>query len=126
MVISAFGPSVLKAMLSREINRLAKKAVQKPEMLKPLTSLETSNSINALITSRKNPSVRSVSGKVRMTNSGRSTALKKPSRRAEIISAETLVNRMPLNNRLATDRENEVTPHWMKNPARLSSMSEPL
>ena len=62
-------------MLSIEMNRLAKKAVQNPEILKPLTTLATSNSISALITSRKKPSVTSVNGRVRITSSGRRTAL---------------------------------------------------
>ena len=55
-------------MLSIEMNRLAKKAVQNPEILKPLTTLATSNSISALITSRKKPSVTSVNGRVRITS----------------------------------------------------------
>ena len=42
--------------------------------------------------------------------------------RAEMISAEVLEKRMPLNSRLATHREIAVIPQWMKNPARLSNM----
>ena len=97
--------------LSSEINMLAKKAVQKPEILKPPTSLDTSNNIKALMTSRKKPSVTKVSGKVRTTSSGRSRALAKPSSKAEMISDEVLEKRMPLNSRLATHRENEVMAH---------------
>ena len=101
-------------MLSIEINRLAKNAVQNPEILKPATTLATSSNISALMTSRKKPSVSSVKGRVRMTSSGRRTALAKPRSSAEIINAEVLEKRMPLKSRLATHKEMAVMPHWMK------------
>ena len=91
--------------------------------VQPLTTLATSNSISALMTSRKKPSVTSVKGRVRKTSSGRSTALAKPRSSAETISDEVLEKRIPVNTRLATHRHKEVMPHWMKNPARLSNMS---
>ena len=109
-------------MLTIEMNRLAKKAVQKPEMLNPPTTLATSWSSSALITRINKPSVSSVSGRVRKTSSGRRTALAKPSSRAATISAEVPEKRMPLKTRLAPHRERAVIVQLMKNPASLSNL----
>lgn len=83
--------------LSTAMNILAKKAVQNPEIVKPRTSDETSSSINALITSKKRPSVTKVNGRVRIINRGLTMAFAKPSNKAEMISDEVLSKRMPLN-----------------------------
>lgn len=76
---------------------LAKNAVQNPEIVKPRTSDETSNSIMALITSKKRPSVTNVKGKVKMISRGLTMAFAKPSSNAEIISEEVSEKRIPLN-----------------------------
>ena len=55
--------------------------------------------------------VTSVNGRVRITSSGRSTALANPRSSAEIISDPVLEKRMPLKSRLATQSESEVIPH---------------
>src|SRR5574343_322289 len=110
MVISASGISELRNRLKIETNRLAKRAVQKPEIVKPDTSLATSSNISALSTSRKKPSVRKVSGRVSNTSRGQSTALAKPSSRAETIRLDLLAKRIPLKTRLATHRETAVMP----------------
>jgi hypothetical protein len=52
--------------------------------------------MSALITSRNRPKVISVSGRVSTISSGLTTALAKPSRSAETISADVLSNRTPL------------------------------
>ena len=89
---------------------LAKNAVQKLETLKPFTILATSRIIMALITSRKNPSVRKVSGKVSMIRMGRRRALAKPSIRAEISNEVLLWNSNPLKMPLATQSDKLITP----------------
>jgi hypothetical protein len=54
---------------------LAKNAVQKLEIVKPLTTEETNMSTKALTTSKNNPMVRTVSGSVKRINNGLTTAL---------------------------------------------------
>lgn len=76
---------------------LANNAVQNPETVKPRTIDETSSIISALITSKKNPKVSSVSGKVSRMNKGLMIAFAKPSSSAEISSEEVSANLMPLN-----------------------------
>ena len=75
---------------------LAKNAVQKLEIVKPLTTAETSISTKAFTTSRNNPMVRTVSGRVKRINKGFTTALAKPSSRAAISSEPPSAKRRPL------------------------------
>jgi hypothetical protein len=74
---------------------LAKNAVQNPEILNPGTIVDTRSSISALITSRKNPKLISVSGIVRMMMTGLMTALAKPHSSADRSSDFLLVNEIP-------------------------------
>ncbi|MCY1548035.1 hypothetical protein D9M68_841210 [compost metagenome] len=104
------------------MNRLAQNAVQNPSTLKPSTSLATSNSISALITSRNRPKLSSVKGSVSTTSSGLTTALARPSSRADTTSAEVLPNRMPLNRWLASHREKAVMAQWRRKGVTLASM----
>jgi len=92
-----------------EIKMLARKAVPKLEIVNPLTSAETSKSMTALITSKKMPKVNTVSGSVRTISTGRTIALTNPSSSAEIMSDEVSAKWMPLNTRLATQRDSDVT-----------------
>lgn len=75
---------------------LAKNAVQKLEIVKPLTTAETSINTIALITSRKRPIVTTVRGSVNKTNNGLTIALAKPNSRAAIMSEPPSANRRPL------------------------------
>lgn len=75
---------------------LAKNAVQKLEIVKPLTTAETSISTNALTTSRNNPMLRTVNGRVRRINKGFTTALAKPSSSAAINNEPPSAKRKPL------------------------------
>ena len=75
---------------------LAKKAVQKLEIVKPLTSADTNINTNALTTNRNNPMVTIVNGSVNRMSKGFTTALAKPSISAAINSDPPLVNWMPL------------------------------
>ena len=74
--------------LTKLINILANKAVQNPEILKPLTTDETSMRTRALITNRNNPNEKSVSGRVSKINRGLIIALAKPNMRADTASEE--------------------------------------
>src|SRR6185369_12150149 len=82
--------------LRMEMKMLAKNAVQKLDTLKPLTRRATSKIIKALITSRKNPKVRSVSGKVSTMSSGLTMALAKPRSSADTTRDDALSNFTPL------------------------------
>ena len=75
---------------------LAKKAVQKLEIVKPLATEETSISTKAFTTSRNNPIVRTVSGSVKRINKGFTTALANPSSRAATNSEPPSAKRKPL------------------------------
>lgn len=75
---------------------LAKNAVQKLEIEKPLTTADTSISTNALTTKRNNPIVRTVSGSVKRISKGLTTALANPSSRAAINSEPPSAKRKPL------------------------------
>lgn len=75
---------------------LAKKAVQKLEIEKPLTTADTSISTNAFTTNRNNPIVRTVSGSVKRMSKGLTTALANPSSRAAINSEPPSAKRKPL------------------------------
>jgi len=70
----------------------AKKAVQKPEIVKPLTTAETSIKTSALMTSKKRPIVKAVSGSVSKTRMGFTIALAKPNTRAATMSAAASSN----------------------------------
>ncbi len=82
--------------LNTEIKILAKRAVQKLEIVKPLTTAETSINTNALITNKNKPMVRTVNGKVNRINNGLTTALANPRSRAAIRSDPPSANRKPL------------------------------
>ena len=75
---------------------LAKNAVQKLEIVKPLTTAETSIKTNALITSKNRPIVTTVSGNVKTINKGLTMAFAKPKSRAAISSDPPSANRKPL------------------------------
>ena len=75
---------------------LAKSAVQKLEIVKPLTTADTIMRTNALTTSRNNPMVRTVSGSVKRINKGFTTAFANPSSRAAIKSEPPSAKRKPL------------------------------
>ena len=60
---------------------LAKNAVQKLEIVKPLTTAETSINTKALITSKKRPIVTTVNGSVKRTSKGLTIALANPNRK---------------------------------------------
>ena len=82
--------------LKREIKILAKKAVQKLEIVKPLTTAETSISTKALMTSRNRPIVTTVSGNVNRISRGLTMALAKPNRSAAMMSEPASAKRKPL------------------------------
>lgn len=75
---------------------LAKNAVQKLEIVKPLTSAETNIKTSALITSKNNPIVTTVNGSVKRINNGLTMALAKPSNKAAISSEPPSAKRKPL------------------------------
>ena len=76
---------------------LAKNAVQKLEIVKPLTTAETSINTNALITSKNRPIVTTVSGNVNRINRGLTIAFAKPKSRAAMSSDPPSAKRKPLN-----------------------------
>ena len=75
---------------------LAKKAVQKLEIVKPLTSADTNISTKALTTSKNNPIVTIVNGRVNRMSKGFTTALAKPSINAAISREPPSANLRPL------------------------------
>ena len=75
---------------------LAKNAVQKLEIVKPLTTAETSINTIALITSKKRPIVTTVSGSVKRINNGLTMALAKPRSSAAINNEPPSAKRKPL------------------------------
>jgi hypothetical protein len=75
---------------------LAKNAVQKLEIVKPLTTAETSISTNAFTTSKKRPIVKTVNGSVKRINNGLTIAFAKPNSRAAIMSDPPSAKRKPL------------------------------
>lgn len=75
---------------------LAKKAVQKLEIVKPLTTADTSIKTSALTTNKNNPIVNTVNGSVNRINSGFTMALAKPSSRAAMIKEPPSAKRKPL------------------------------
>ena len=75
---------------------LAKNAVQKLEIVKPLTTAETSINTKALITSKKIPMVNTVKGSVKRISRGLTIALAKPNSRAAINSEPPSAKRKPL------------------------------
>ena len=75
---------------------LAKNAVQKLEIVKPLTTAETNINTNALITSKKRPMVTTVNGSVKRMSNGLTMALAKPKSRAAINSEPPSAKRKPL------------------------------
>jgi hypothetical protein len=75
---------------------LANKAVQKLEIVKPLTTAETSISTKAFTTNKNRPIVNTVRGKVSNMSKGFTMALANPSRRAAINSDPPSANLRPL------------------------------
>ena len=75
---------------------LAKNAVQKLEIVKPLTTAETSINTKALITSKKRPIVTTVNGSVKRMSKGLTIALAKPKSRAAINNEPPSAKRKPL------------------------------
>ena len=68
---------------------LKKSAVQKELTVNPSTSLSQSKIINALITSKNNPKVMTVTGKVKITRTGFTKRLSNPKTIATIIASQT-------------------------------------
>lgn len=89
---------------------LAKKAVQNPDTLNPGTTDDTRSIISALITSKKNPNVTSVSGMVSNMTTGLMTALANPSKSADTSKACLLENVIPGNMKPATQRDRVIIP----------------
>ena len=79
-----------------EIKMLAKKAVQKLEIVNPLTTADTSISTNALSTNRNNPMDTMVNGRVNRISKGFTTALAKPKSKAAINKEPISANFSPL------------------------------
>ena len=75
---------------------LAKNAVQKLEIVKPLTTADTSINTKAFTTNKKRPKVNTVNGNVSNISRGFTMALAKPSSRAAINSEPPSANRRPL------------------------------
>ena len=75
---------------------LAKNAVQKLEIVKPLTTVETNINTKALITSKKIPMVNTVRGSVKRISNGLTMAFAKPKSRAAISSEPPSAKRKPL------------------------------
>ena len=76
---------------------LAKSAVQKLEIVKPLTTAATSIKTKALMTSKNKPIVMTVKGKVNRMSNGFTMALANPKSRAAIMSDPPSAKRKPLN-----------------------------
>ena len=75
---------------------LAKKAVQKLEIVKPLTTVDTSIRTKALMTNRNKPIVTTVKGSVKRMSNGLTMAFANPSNRAAIRSDPPSAKRKPL------------------------------
>ena len=101
----------------------AKKAVQKPEIVKPLTTVETSIKTKALMTSKKRPIVKAVSGSVSKMRMGFTIALAKPNTRAATMRAAAPANAMPSTPKLETHRERAVG-HKKKKKGRRFGMTK--
>ena len=102
----------------------AKNAVQKPETLNPLTRAATSRIISALMTSRKNPKVTMVSGRVTKMRSGRTTALANPSSSAETNSDCLSRKDTPWKMWLTTQSERVMMPQCRRKWLRLCNMAK--
>ena len=76
---------------------LAKSAVQKLEIVKPLTTDDTSIKTKALITNKNKPIVITVKGKVNRMSNGLTMALANPNSRAAMMSDPPSAKRKPLN-----------------------------
>ena len=76
---------------------LAKSAVQKLEIVKPLTTDDTSIKTKALMTNKNKPIVITVKGKVNRMSNGLTIALANPKSRAAMMSDPPSVKRKPLN-----------------------------
>jgi len=76
---------------------LAKSAVQKLEIVKPLTTADTSIKTKALMTNKNKPIVITVKGSVNRMSNGLIMALANPRSSAAIISDPPWAKRKPLN-----------------------------
>jgi hypothetical protein len=76
---------------------LAKSAVQKLEIVKPLTTADTSIRTKALMTNKNRPIVITVNGSVNKISNGLTIALANPRSSAAIISEPPSAKRKPLN-----------------------------
>ena len=76
---------------------LAKSAVQKLEIVKPLTTADTSIKTKALMTNKNKPIVITVKGSVNRMSNGLTMAFANPRSRAARISEPTSTNLKPLN-----------------------------
>jgi hypothetical protein len=76
---------------------LAKSAVQKLEIVKPLTTADTSIRTKALMTNKNRPIVITVKGSVNKISNGLTIALANPRSSAAIISEPPSAKRRPLN-----------------------------
>jgi hypothetical protein len=79
-----------------EIKMLAKNAVQKLEIVKPLTTADTSINTSAFTTNKNKPIVTMVRGSVNKMRRGFTTALAKPRSSAAIRSEPPSANLRPL------------------------------
>jgi hypothetical protein len=79
-----------------EIKILAKKAVQKLEIVKPLTTADTSIKTSAFTTSKNKPMVNTVNGSVNKISNGFTTALANPRSNAAINNEPPSANLRPL------------------------------
>ena len=76
---------------------LAKSAVQKLEIVKPLTRADTSIKTKALMTNKNKPIVTTVKGSVNRISNGLTMALANPKSSAAMMSDTPSAKRKPLN-----------------------------
>lgn len=106
------------------MNKLANKAVQKPDTSKPRTSLATSKTIKALMTPKKEPKVSTVSGRVSTTSKGLTKLFAMPSSSAATHKEARSANLIPRNTWLATQSDAAVMAHCTIKAVRFSNMMQ--
>jgi len=99
---------------------LANIAVLRLEMVNPLTRELTIKSTAPLMTSKKNPNVKKVIGKVNVINSGLIKLLANPSINAETTRDPRDWNLIPSNMKEVAQSEMDVANHCAKNVIMLS------
>ena len=99
-----------------ETTMAPKRAGQNPATVMPSSIQATSENMPALMTSRNRPSVRIVSGRVRMIRTGRTTALTMPSSRAAQNSDQPSAISTPGTIAEATQRPMATMTTLMRNP----------